>query len=141
MNGTTPIADVTVILGLTSETSMCSMSGVTNASGVATIDTKRLAWRGNGAPAGDYAITIAKSPKFEPELSLAEFQKLDPMAQEHYNTEQARRYDALPREVPIELSEFSISPFRMTVSKGGENRLDIDISTVKLPTQKPTRRP
>ena len=128
MNGSTPIADVDVILGLTSESSMCSMSGMTNSSGVAVIRTSRLAWQGSGAPAGEYIVTIAKPPKFEGKLSLKEWQNLDPMEQERYNMEQARKYDALPREVPVKFSDFATSPYRMTVSKSGENHLEIDIA-------------
>ena len=100
-NGTSPIAGADVVLGLISETSMCSMSGQTNSSGVAVIQTSRLDWRGDGAPAGDYIVTIAKSPKVEGELSVAEFQNLDPTEQERYSAEQARKYDALPRECPF----------------------------------------
>ena len=127
-NGGTPIAEADVILGLTSESSGASMSGVTNSSGVATIYTKRLAWKGKGVPVGDYIVTISKSPKLEEKLSLAEYQKLEPTEREKYNAEQERLYNALPREVPGELSAFGKSPYRMTVSKDGDNRLDIDIS-------------
>jgi len=140
MNGTSPIADADVILGITNESLMCSTSGRTNSSGVAVIQTSRLAWRGNGAPAGEYIITISKSPKFEPELSLAEVQALDAAELERYSTEQARKHDAMPREVPVELSEFSISPYRMTVSQSGDNRFEVDISTLTPPERQPTRR-
>ena len=140
LNGTTPIADADVILGLTSETLMCSMSGRTNSSGVAVIWTSRLNWRGNGAPAGDYIVTIAKPPQFEGELSLAEVQALNAEELDKYSTEQQRKFEALPREVPDALSEFGISPYRMTISKGGENRLEIDVSTFKVPERNNTRR-
>jgi len=140
MNGTTPIADVDVILGLTSESLMCSMSGKTNSSGVAVIRTNRLNWQGNGAPAGEYIVTVSKIPKLAEGLSLAERQALDPMEQERYNAEQARKHDELPREIPVELSEFGISPYRMTVSKGRDNKLEIDISTFKVPERGSDRR-
>ena len=133
MNGTAPIADADVILGLTNETSMCGVSGKTNSSGVAVIRTNRQNWQGTGAPVGEYIVTVAKVPKLEGGLSLAEWQALDPMEQERYNAEQARKHSALPREIPVELSEFNISPYRMTVSKGGDNKLEIDISTFEPP--------
>jgi hypothetical protein len=127
-NGAAPITDVEVILGLTDVTSMCSMLGTTDSAGIAIIKTSRLDWQGNGAPAGEYIVTISKAPKFEGELSLEEFQKLDPAAQELYNADQARKHAALPREVPIQYSDFASSPYRMTVAKEGENRLEIDIA-------------
>ena len=133
MNGSTPITGAGVILGLTSESSSCAMSGITDSSGVAVIFTKRLAWQGSGVPAGEYIVTLAKSPKPEGGLSLEEFQKLEPMEQDRYNAEQARKLDALPREIPIKLADFATSPYRMTVSKEGENRLEIDIADAKPP--------
>lgn len=132
-NGTTLIADVEVILGLTSETSMCSMLGTTDSTGSAVIRTSRLDWQGDGAPAGEYIVTISKAPKFEGELSLEEFQQLDPGAQDAYNADQAGKHAALPREVPVRYSDFAFSPYRMTVAKGEENRLEIDIA------QKPSK--
>ena len=127
-NGSTPISGVSVVLGLTSESSACSMSGTTNSSGVAVIYTARQTWRGGGAPAGDYIVAIAKHPKLEDDLSTEEFQRLDPAEQERYQLEQQRKYDALPREVPLELGDFATSPYRMTVSQGNDNRLEIDIA-------------
>ena len=139
-NGTTSIANADVILGLTNETSMCAMSGKTNSSGVAVIRTNRQNWHKTGVPAGEYIVTVSKIPKLEEGLSLAEWQALDPMEQERYNAERARKHDALPREIPVELSEFNISPYRMNVSKGGDNKLEIDISTFEPPKGSSTRR-
>ena len=127
-NGADPISDVNVVLGLTSESSACSMSGTTNSSGIATIYTVRQTWRGGGAPAGDYIVTLSKFPELENGLSPEELQKLDPAEQERYQLEQQRKYDALPREVPVELGDFTKSPHRMTVSKGGDNRLAVDLT-------------
>ena len=104
------------------------MSGKTNASGTALIQTSRLSWQDNGVPAGDYIVSISKFPKLEEEMSLEAYQRLEPLEQERYQAEQQRKYDALPREVPVEFGEFDKSPYRMTVSKDGENRLTIDIS-------------
>jgi len=140
MNGSAPIAGVDVILGLTSETLMVSMSGTTNSSGVAVIRTSRLNWQGNGAAAGDYIVTLTKHPQFEGELSLAEVQALDADALALYSAEQQRRFEAMVREVPEEFGDFATSPFRMTVYRGGENRLEIDMSTVQMPERNPTRR-
>jgi len=127
-NGPTPIAGAEVVLGLTSDSLSCSMAGTTNSSGVATIYTKRLAWQGGGVPAGNYIVTVTKFPKLEDGLPLEEFHKLEPIEQERYQAEQQRKYDALPREVPLELGEFDKSPYRLTVAKGGDNRLEIDIA-------------
>ena len=127
-NGSTPIVGANVVLGLTSESSECAMSGTTNSSGIAIIYTKRHAWRSRGTPVGEYIVTVSKLPKLEGGLSTAEYQKLDAEEQERYQLEQQRKYDALPREVPVELGDFSQSPYRMTVSEGGNNRLDIDLA-------------
>jgi hypothetical protein len=129
--GTVPVEGVHVVLGLTSDSSQCAVWGITNSSGIATIHTNRLGWQGNGAPMGEYIITISKEPKLESELSTEEYQKLDPIKQEHYQLEQQRKYDALPREIPANMSNITQSPFRLTVTKDGENVLNIDITTNK----------
>ena len=135
-NGGTPIAEADVILGLTSESSSASMTGITNSSGVATMYTKRLNWKGQGVPAGEYIVTISKNPKLEEQLSRDEYYELTIEEQDKYNAEQQRKYDALPREIPGELSAFGKSPYRMTVSKGGDNKLKIDIATFAVPAGK-----
>ena len=127
-NGSNPISGATVNLGLISESSMCVMTGTTDSSGVATIHTKRQQWQGAGAPAGEYNVAISKLPKLEGGLSVEEYQQLTPEEQEKYQIDQQRKYDALPREIPVELGEFDKTPYRLTVSKGGENSLTIDIS-------------
>ncbi|GHT25678.1 hypothetical protein FACS18942_01330 [Planctomycetales bacterium] len=126
-----PLEGVEVLLGLQNESLMCVTTSNTNSSGVAEMRTKRLNWEGAGAPKGEYVITLIKYPKLEGGLSLAEFQKLEPLEQEKYQAEQAKKYDALPREVPEELSSPTKSPFKLTVSEGQENNLEIDISTFK----------
>ncbi|MDR2761209.1 MAG: hypothetical protein LBB88_01255 [Planctomycetaceae bacterium] len=129
----TPIGGVHVVLGLTSDSSPCAVFGVTNSSGIATICTNRLGWRGNGAPAGEYIVTISKEPKLENELSTEEYQKLDPIKQEQYQLEQQRKYNALPREIPADMSDITKSSRRLTVTKDGENVLNIDIATNNNP--------
>jgi hypothetical protein len=140
MNGAAPVANADVIMGLANESTSLAMSGVTDSSGIAVIFTKRLNWQGKGVPVGEYIVTVAKAPNFERELSLSEWQALAPMEQERYNAEQARRFDALPREVPIELAEFSMSPYKMTVAKEGDNALTIDVSQYAPPAKTPSGR-
>lgn len=127
-NDAAPVEGANVTLGLTNESSMCNMAGTTNSAGVATIYTKRLAWQGNGVPVGDYIVTVSKYPKLEAGLSVDDFHKLEPDAQERYQLEQQRKYDALPREVPVALGEFDKSPYRLTIAQNGDNRLSIDIA-------------
>ncbi|MDR2441031.1 MAG: hypothetical protein LBE12_16850 [Planctomycetaceae bacterium] len=126
-----PVEGVHTVLGLINDSSQCAVFGITNSSGIATIRTSRLGWQDNGAPIGEYIVTISKEPKLEGGLSTEEYQKLDPIKQEHYQLEQQRKYDALPREIPVDLSDVTKSPYRLVVTKEGENVLNIDIKTNK----------
>jgi hypothetical protein len=126
-----PMEGVNVILGLTSDSSMCSTSGVTNSSGVAEIHTNRIGWQGQGAPAGDYIVTISKEPKYEIELSAEEAKKMTFAEQELHKLEQKRKYETLPREIPRAMSNVTTTPHRLTVSQNGENVLNIDITATK----------
>jgi hypothetical protein len=126
-----PIAGVHAVLGLTSGSSLCAVSGITDSSGTAEIHTSRLGWQGKGAPAGEYIVTISKEPKLDQGLSTEEYQKLDPMEQERYQLEQQRKYDALPREIPAKMSDVTQSPYHLTVKQDGQNVLNIDITEKK----------
>jgi hypothetical protein len=128
---TVPVKDAHVVLGSTNDSSLCAVSGITDSSGVAKIHTSRLGWQGNGAPAGEYIITISKEPKLEDGLSTQEYQKLDPLEQERYQSEQQRKYDALPREIPAMISDVSTSPYRLNVKQDDENVLNIEITINK----------
>ncbi|MDR0870599.1 MAG: hypothetical protein LBN39_07375, partial [Planctomycetaceae bacterium] len=96
----TPIVGANVILGSDVAGSMWASSGTTDSSGVAKIHTNRLKWQSEGIPAGEYTVVLSKSPKLE-SISVAEYQKLEPAEQDKYREEEAKRFDALSREIPV----------------------------------------
>jgi hypothetical protein len=134
-NGTTPIADVFIVLAPETGGTEWSMSGTTNASGTATIRTSRLGWQGNGVPAGTYRVSLSKTPTI-PEISSEEYQRLSAEEQEVYNIEREKKREKLPREIPEYLSDFVQSPFQITVAQGQENFLAVDVAALPAKPKK-----
>ncbi|MDR0336871.1 MAG: hypothetical protein LBI18_07260 [Planctomycetaceae bacterium] len=126
-NGSTPIADVFIVVAPEVGGAEWSMSGTTNTNGIATIRTSRLGWQGNGIPAGTYRVSLSKIPTV-PEISAEEYQRLSAEEQEMYNNEQEKKREKLPREIPEYLSDFVLSPFQITVAKGQKNFLAVDVA-------------
>lgn len=128
-NGASPVAGVSVVLGITSGNSSWSVSGTTDSSGVAVMETTHLGWKGSGAPEGEYKITLSKTPTLE-RISGEEYGKMSAQEQEAYNNEQNKKLAALPREVPEFLGNFEETPLAITVS-GADNTLEVDLSTLE----------
>ncbi|MDR2754625.1 MAG: hypothetical protein LBC20_02870 [Planctomycetaceae bacterium] len=134
-NGTTPINDVFIVLALETGGTEYSMSGTTNSSGRATMRTSRLSWRGNGVPAGTYRVSLSKTPAVSG-ISPEEYQCLSAEEQEVYNNEQEKKREKEPREIPEYLSDFVRSPFQITVAKGQENFLAVDVAALPAKPKK-----
>lgn len=128
-NGSSPVADVSVILGMTTGSDTWSVSGKTNSSGIADLSTVQMGWKGGGAPQGQYKITLSKTPKLE-RISAEEFDKMSPAEQETYNLEQNKKLAALAREIPEVLGSFETTPLTIEVGSS-ENVQEIDLSTIK----------
>lgn len=128
-NGTTPVNDVFIVFAPETGGTEWSIAGTTNASGKATIRTSRLGWQGDGAPAGTYRVSLSKTPTV-PGISPEEYQRLPAEEQEMYNIEQEKKREKLPREIPKYLSDFTLSPFQITVAQGQENSLTVDVAAL-----------
>ncbi|MDR1271169.1 MAG: carboxypeptidase-like regulatory domain-containing protein [Planctomycetaceae bacterium] len=134
-NGATPIDNVFIVLASETGGVEWSMSGITNASGTATIRTSRLGWQGNGVPAGTYRVTLSKIPTI-PEISPEEYRRLSAEEQEAYNNEQEKKREKIPKEIPEYLSDFILSPFQLTVAQGQKNFLAVDVATLPAKPKK-----
>jgi hypothetical protein len=128
-NGTASIAGASVTLGLEQGSNTWSSSGITDTSGVAEIKTVHLNWKGTGVPTGKYIVIIAKEPDTS-SLTTKDYESMSMDERERYSLEMEKKIAALPREVPIKLSQFTTSPLRITVENGKENTLNVDVAQI-----------
>ena len=127
-NGASPIAEANVFLVYQGATSgSWSVSGVTDANGVAEITTSQGEWKSKGAPEGEYKIYITKRPDVQ-EDPMPEEIKNDSDAMERFAAEQQRKLAAAPKVIPEILANPATSPLSLTVSTSGTAELTVDIS-------------
>jgi len=103
-------------------------NGVTDASGVAQIQTTRGSHTRKGVPAGTYSVVLSESIEIPAELLSQEAdQDLPPAAQ----AEKARRLDEFlskNRMIPAALTVATTSPVEVLVGGGQEATIVVDVA-------------
>ena len=125
-NGSTSIANATVLL-VGGPSGSWSVSGYTDASGVAVITTSQGDWQSNGAPEGEYKVYITKRPDVQQEPLAAELQN-DSEAIEKHAAEYAKLAAAAPKIIPEKLTNPAKTPLKLTVGSNGVAELTVDVS-------------
>lgn len=113
-----------------STTGSWTTNGLTDAKGVAVIKTSLGDWKSNGAPAGKYKIYVTKVPDAPMEAPPPEIAN-DSDALDAFYRAQAKKIDALPKEIPVKLSSPMTSPLNITVEAGSTAELTVDVSQYK----------
>lgn len=127
-NGTSPIAEASVFLILQGGASgSWSTVGVTDAKGVAVINTSQGGWTSKGVPEGEYKIYITKAPDVKLDPPSEEIMN-DSAAWERFAAEQAKIKRDAPKIIPEKLANPAQSPLTLTVTTSGTAELAVDIS-------------
>ncbi|MDR0338356.1 MAG: Ig-like domain-containing protein [Planctomycetaceae bacterium] len=105
--------------------------GVTDAKGVAVIQTTRASYSGKGTPIGDYKVTLIKTVELPPELEpKEEDQNLTPQDAIAKQAKQEAFYEK-NRIIPKILADSKTSPIELTVAGKNATILTIDIAQYK----------
>lgn len=125
----TPIADVQIILEPAAESQRVTITGKTNADGVAVIHSQRLgaAYVEAGAPVGSFLVSAIKMPKWSGEKTADECMAMSPEEQKAYVSSYNEAMSKLPREVPASFAEEGRRP--LDVVAGKANTLTIDVAS------------
>lgn len=116
--GGTPVTKANIMLiPTTAAKGSWSVSGMTDASGVAIIETAQGSWKSQGAPEGEFQIYITKLAAIEEPEKPADIEG-DPAAKEAYFAERLKRLEAAGKEIPKVLTEPKTSPLKITVASG-----------------------
>jgi hypothetical protein len=123
-----PVADANVILVPASGTASGSWSvaGMTDSSGVATIETSQGDWKAPGAPEGEYDYYITKLAKIEEPEPPSDMDS-DEGAKEAYYAERLKRLEAASTEIPKALNSTSTSELSVTVAAGSGGTAEVDV--------------
>ncbi|GHT36230.1 hypothetical protein FACS189427_07450 [Planctomycetales bacterium] len=130
-DGGTPLDDVAVTLSPKTGGGAWASCGITDAKGVAVIQTTRASYTGKGAPAGDYKIMLIKGIKFPADLQPQETdQDLAPQAAA---AKEAKRNDFLKKNriIPEAFENAAKSPVDLTAAPKTGATLTVDISQYK----------
>jgi len=127
-NGDQPVAGIQIILLAKASQGAFACNGVTDANGMTQIQSSRGSFTGKGVPAGTYTVVLSE-PIEVPEdlLSQESDQDLSPAAQ----AEKARKLDEFLKKnqvVPTVLTIATTSPVEVTVAKGQNATVEIDVT-------------
>ena len=126
--GTTPIADASVFLvGQGGNPGSWAANGITDAKGVAVINTSQGGWKSKGAPEGQYKIFITKRPDVEEDHIPEEIME-DSDARQRFAAEQLKKLNAAPKVIPEILTNPAQSPLKLNVAKSGTSELTVDVN-------------
>jgi hypothetical protein len=128
MDGSQPLEGVAVALnskGGAKGFFVCT--GVTDAKGVAKIESTRSSCTGKGAPPGTYSVVLVKPVDIPPELEPREEDQDNPAAA----TARQAKLNAFLKEkqaIPMMLTQSTSSPVELTVMEKSGATAEIDIS-------------
>jgi hypothetical protein len=130
-DGGTPLDNVAVTLSPKTGGGAWASCGITDAKGIAVIQTTRASYTGKGAPSGDYKVVLIKSVEFPADLQPQEIdQDLPPQAAA---AKEAKRNDFLKKNriIPEVLETAAKSPVELTAAPKTGAVLTVDISQYK----------
>jgi len=104
-----------------------SVSGITDASGVAEITTMLQNYTAKGAPAGEYRVQVVKERLAEHWKTPEEQSKMSKPEKDAYIDEWLAKCNEIPRETPAIWEDFDKTPLKATVpAEGGEVTFDVE---------------
>ncbi len=130
-NAGAPIANVNVFFAQQGGTTgNWSTTGKTDSGGVAEIQTSQGEWKSPGVPEGKYKIYLTKIPEAAPEPPPEDIAN-NSDALDAYYREQNKKLEAMPKEIPVGLTNPAKSPLALTVGSGNPAELTVDVSEYK----------
>jgi len=130
LEGTTPIADVEVMLHLSTPMAGTIFFGKTNASGVSEMGTSFANYHKSGVPEGSYKVVLFKEPDVENTKTQEERSAMSRPAMETYRKQMQKKRDALPRIIPVPLTKSATTPLTLDVS-GRRATLTVNVAEFK----------
>lgn len=125
----TPVANANVIFvaGEGTASGSWSVSGITDATGVAKIETSQGDWKAPGAPEGEYKFYITKLAQIEEPEQPADIETNEE-AKKNYFAERLKRLEEASKEIPKSLTSTDTSDLSITVASGtgGAETVDVD---------------
>jgi hypothetical protein len=128
-DGSQPVLGIQVTLISRSGSNLFACNGITDASGVAMIQSSRSTFVGKGAPAGTYTVVLLQHFDLPPELESLESDSAAVQRDKERKREEFYRQN---RVVPEPLASTATSPVELVVEKP-RTAIEIDISKYRTP--------
>ncbi|MGL4594270.1 MAG: hypothetical protein ACRCUY_06030 [Thermoguttaceae bacterium] len=130
VNDSGPVEGAIIMLFPETEIGDIVSTGTTDKNGIAKIATMYQLYTQNGAPEGDYKITIQKEPFLAHTKTPEELVRMDRTELESYTKEYRAKFNVLPKIVPEKLTKHNSTPLKLSITPVG-GRLDVDLSQYK----------
>ena len=133
--GGSPVEGATVLLTSSGYPGSLSVTGKTDSSGVAVIQSSYAAHVATGAPAGDAKVVVQKTPDIPDSVRKPkeEVAKMTPPEQNAYAAELAKAMAAAPKIVPQSLSSPATTPITVAVKedKSAGTEMSVELEDYK----------
>ena len=129
LDGDRPVTGILVTLSAKGSQGAFACNGVANDNGVALIRSSRSSYTGKGAPTGTYAVVLSETIELPPELEPQESDQNLPMAAQVAKDRKVEAFlRTAKRLVPVILTTARTSPIEITVAKGQNATVEIDVA-------------
>jgi len=128
LDGTTPIADVEIVLQATAASEGLVFFGKTDGSGVCKVGTSFANHYKEGVPEGSYKIILTKEPFVEDTKTREEQNEMSRTDLDAYKAQMQAKRDALPKIIPDALTTANTP---LTIAVQGKTEMEIDVTQHK----------
>lgn len=122
--GGQPLADISVNLA---GAEGLSIGGTTDATGKAVLSTRRSSFVEEGAPQGEYKVTLSESGPKVRSLSIAERESMSKAELAAYEKEVENANKGWKPQIPKTLTTFDKTPLSVSVTNSADNALTVDV--------------
>ncbi len=130
MDGSEPLADASVLFVSDNPISSVTVGGTSNSSGVVELYTTLGTYSEQGAPVGNYKITVQKDQPVVQTKTDEELSKMQPGEIAEHSRKLLAERDAKPKLVPPVVTKSATTPLKIEV-KEKDTSQTIDLSQYK----------
>jgi hypothetical protein len=128
VDNSVPIENVNVILTPTTPVDNIVCGGKSDKTGRVNLFTSWTSYRKSGVPKGEYRITLMEEISVTQTKTMEEYKAMSESEQLAYDMERTKQILAVPRKIPVELSDAVKTPLIWTVDPKNSINFRIDVA-------------
>jgi hypothetical protein len=128
VDNSVPIENVNVVLTPTTPVDNIVCGGKSDIAGRVKLFTSWTSYRKSGIPKGEYRITLMEEISIPQTKTMEEYKAMSESEQLVYDKERTKQMLAVPRKIPVELSDIVKTPLIWTIDQKNKVSLRIDVA-------------